>query len=49
MKRGNEWVDLEMGLGWPRCARFERPLQMFATVGSKSKSDGRFGCPKASP
>jgi hypothetical protein len=43
MKRGDGWVDLEMRLGWPRCAPAERPLQMLATVGSKSKSDGRSG------
>jgi Resolvase, N terminal domain len=41
MKRGMGWVDLKMTLGWPRCAPVERPLQMLATVGSKSKSVGR--------
>jgi hypothetical protein len=30
---GDGWVDLEMTLGWPRCAPAERPLQMLATVG----------------
>ena len=42
-EKGNGWVVLGMGLAWPRCARAERPLQMLATVGSKSKSDGRSG------
>jgi hypothetical protein len=32
-KRGMGWVDLEMRLGWQRCAPTERPLQMLATVG----------------
>jgi hypothetical protein len=40
MKKGDGWVDLEMGLGWPKCAPAERPLQMLATVGSKGKSGG---------
>jgi hypothetical protein len=43
MKRGDECVDLEMRLGWLRCAPAERPLQMLARVGSKGKSDGRSG------
>ena len=39
MKKGDRWVDLEMRLGWPKCAPAERPFQMLATVGSKGKSD----------
>ena len=46
--KGMGWVDLEMTLGWPRCAPAEHPLQIPAMVGSKGKSDGRSGGPAAS-
>ena len=32
-EEGDEWVDLEMTLEWPRCAPGERLLQMPVTVG----------------
>jgi hypothetical protein len=38
-EKGDGCVDLEMRLGWLRCAPAERPLQMLARVGSKGKSD----------
>ena len=48
MKKGDLWVDLEMRLGWPKCAPAERPFQMLATVGSKGKFDGLSGGPEVS-
>jgi hypothetical protein len=47
-EKGHGWVDLEIKLGWPRCAPAERPLQIPAMVGSKRKSAGRSGGPAAS-
>jgi hypothetical protein len=46
-EKGDGWVDLEMRLGWPRCAPAERLLQMLATVGLKGESDRRSGGPEA--
>ncbi|MFY9841009.1 MAG: hypothetical protein WAK55_31975, partial [Xanthobacteraceae bacterium] len=47
-ERGDEWVDLEIRLGWPRCAPAERPLRITVRVGLKNESDGRSGYMEAS-